>query len=257
MKNALELLKMIEQEGYEAYLVGGAPRDFYLHRTCVDFDICTSAKPEELKAMFPDANMQYEKYGNVRIIFHGKEYEITTFRKELSYESHRKPKEILYVDNLKEDLQRRDFVINTLCINAKGEYIDYLNAKKDLDNQIIRSVGDANLKFEEDALRILRAIRFASTLDFELEETLKSAILKNKCYLENISYERKKEELEKIFLTKTGIPLLLEFGLEEELDLPNLKNVTGTTLKEIWQELNVFDKYPFSKKEMKNIVKKL
>lgn len=249
MKEALELLKKIEQYGYEAYLVGGAPRDIYLNRCCEDFDICTNAKPTELLKIFRDANMTNAKYGNVRVIFKEVEYEITTFRKELSYENHRKPKEMIYVNSLVEDLERRDFIINTLCMNSKGEYVDYLNAREDIQKKILRSVGDANQKLEEDALRILRAIRFASTLNFQMEESLKLAIQKNKVYLKEISYERKKEELEKIFVTEKGIEYLLEFGLEEVLEIPKLKEVKEHDLASIWKTLDVFDKYPFSKKE--------
>lgn len=249
MKEALKIIEKIESFGYEAFLVGGAPRNAYLNKPIIDFDICTNAKPEELFRNLENLDMTFAQYGSVKLKRKDTCYEITTYRKELSYKNHRKPSEIIYVDSLKEDLPRRDFVINTLCMNSKGEYIDLFDARKDMDAKIIRTVGDANQKLEEDALRILRAIRFACTLNFQLEESLKKAIQKNKTYLKEISYQRKKEELEKIFPTKKGISLLLEFGLEEELELPNLKNVKGYTLKEIWKELNVFDKYPFSKQE--------
>lgn len=256
MKEALKKLEQIETFGYEAFLVGGAPRNAYLNLPITDFDICTNATPEELSKIFKHLDRKFEQYGSVKLKENETCYEMTTYRKELSYISHRKPNQIMYVNSLKEDLQRRDFVMNTLCMNQKGEYVDLFNARKDIDDKIIRTVGEPNHKLEEDALRILRAIRFACTLNFQLDDSLKKAIQKNKRYLKDISYERKKEELEKIFPTKKGISLLLEFGLEEELELPNLTKVKSHNLKDIWKELDVFDKYPFSKKEKAMILEK-
>ena len=245
MKEAINLLKTLEENGYEAYLVGGVPRNYYLKLPFHDFDICTNATPEECKKIFQEVDDRFAQYGNVRI----KNFEITTFRREENYQNHRKPLKIEYVSSLKEDLKRRDFIMNTLCLNSNMEYVDYLGARKDLDEKIIRSVGNAEEKLEEDALRILRAIRFACTLDFQLEESLKQAILKKKHLLKSISYERKKEELNRIFLTKNGISMLLEFHMEEDLELPNLKQALNCPKEDIWIILDVFDRYPFSKKE--------
>ncbi len=222
MKEAIQVLKKIESYGYEAYLVGGAPRNHYLNLPILDYDICTNAKPEELKQIFPDANLMYAKYGSVRVIENGILFEITTYRKDLSYENHRKP-EVQFVKTLEEDLQRRDFVINTLCLDSSLCYVDYLNARGDLDKKVIRTVKDPNIEFEEDALRILRAIRFAVTLKFSLDDHLKFAIQKNKKYLKSLSDERKKEELEKIFSTKDGSSMILKLGIGEELGLSNLE----------------------------------
>lgn len=212
MQEALSILKEIDSSGYEAYLVGGAPRDTYLGLEVTDFDICTNATPEELETIFPNLDMRFKHYGNV-VLKRKNTYEITTYRKEYSYLKHRRPSKVEYVNSLLEDLQRRDFIINTLCMDKDGNFVDLLGAKKDLDDRIIRTVGDANEKFEEDALRILRAIRFASTLNFALSKEVKEAILQNKQYLNDLSEERKKEELQKISSTKQGNKLLQEFGL--------------------------------------------
>jgi tRNA nucleotidyltransferase (CCA-adding enzyme) len=146
--------------------------------------------------------------------------------------------EIEYIDDLKEDIMRRDFTINTICMDKNKKIIDYLNARQDLANHLIKPVGDANYKFSQDVLRILRAIRFATKLDFSLSDEIIDGINKNKHLLKKISYERKREELDKIFTSpnaKRGIDLLIELGLDKELELNNLKNVTNTeSLIGIW-----------------------
>ena len=214
LKNGLQIIKKIEDNGYSAYIVGGCTRDYYMKKESYDVDICTNAKPKELIKIFDNATLPKEKYGAVTLYDKGVRYEITTFRKELKYEN-RRPIEIEYTNNLKEDIERRDFTINTLCMNSSLEIIDLFNGKRDIDKRIIRSLGNASVKFNEDPLRILRAIRFATVLNFKLDKDVILAIKDKGNLVREISYERKKSELSKIFVSKNvkyGIKLFVNYG---------------------------------------------
>lgn len=260
---ALKVLKEIKDNGYEAYLVGGYPRDFYMGKDTNDYDICTNATPKDIKEIFSNSTLKREQYGSVTMYFDDIRFEITTFRREIKYYNNRKPIEIEYVDNLLDDLKRRDFTMNTMCIDSDGNLIDLLDGKSDINNKIIKTVGDPFKKIEEDSLRILRAIRFATVLDFELDEILVLAIKKYKYLLKNLSYYRKKEELDKIFSSKNcnkGIELIIELKLDTELEIPNLKTIVPTTyLDGIWAQLDVLDKYTFNntQKDTINKIKEL
>ena len=255
LETGLKLLKEITSHSYQAYIVGGFVRDYLLGIESNDIDITTNATPKQIKEIFEDSCLPNEDYGSVTVILKGIRFEITTFRKEIEYLNNRKPIEIQYIDDLYEDLLRRDFVINTLCMDENGEILDYLGGKEDIKNKIIRTVGNSYDKFHEDSLRILRAIRFATILDFTLDEEIKEAILKTKSLLSHLSYYRKKEELDKIFTSpnyKKGIQTLLDLGLDQELEIPNLYKVLDTdaiSLVGIWRILDVTDKYPFHKSE--------
>lgn len=257
-ENALKVLKKIEDYGYKAYIVGGFVRDLKLKRKTLDVDIATNATPKELKEIFKDNFLPHEEYGSIAVGIQGIYYEITTFRKEITYKDNRKPIEFDYIDNLEEDLQRRDFIINTLCMDKSGKIIDHLGAMKDIKEKTIRTVGNSNDKFNQDVLRILRAIRFATVLNFKLSDEIKKAILENKYLLKNLSLDRKKKELEKIFTSKNvkyGIDLILELGLDEYLELPKLKDLTYFgDLCGIWSYLEPND-YPFTKNERQIISK--
>lgn len=250
----LKLIREINDHGFEAYIVGGFVRDYILGVESNDIDICTSATPMDVKNIFEDNCSTNEDYGSVIVTKWGIKFEITTYREEISYVDNRKPDEIRYVNNLYKDLLRRDFTINSICMNGSGEIIDLLSGRVDLDRKIIRSIGDSYIKFEEDCLRILRAIRFATVLDFELDGEVKMAISNKKHLLKNLSYNRKKEELDKIFSSsncKKGINLLLELGLDKELELERLKDIIYTDdLVAVWSVLNV-SAYPFSSSEKK------
>lgn len=259
-ETALKLLEKMEEAGYHAYIVGGFVRDFLLGVSSTDIDITTNATPKALKEIFPDATLTNQEYGAVSLWSNSIRFEITTFRREFNYLDHRRPDVIEYVDSLEEDLKRRDFTINTLCMNSKGEIIDLLEGKKDLENHLIRTVGDPVVRFQEDSLRILRAIRFATTLNFSLSKDLLKAIRKTRKLLRNLSYQRKREELDKIFTSsnaKEGVRLLRTLGLDKELELPRLKKVTSyDDLMGIWAVLNVTDRYPFNKNE-KQLIKEI
>lgn len=255
---ALELLNKINEANFKAYIVGGFSRDLYINKKSTDVDICTNATPKEIKEIFKDSKINNEQYGSVSLIYNNVGFEITTFRKEKKYENNRYPVKIKYIDNLIDDLLRRDFTINTLCIDSEGNYIDLLNAKQDIDNKIIKCVGDANKKIKEDILRSLRAIRFATILNFKLDDKLKKAIKKNKKLIKKLSYYRKKEELEKIFSSpncKYGLDLIKELELDKELNI-NTNIIITTSSLGIWAQLDVLDIYPFTKNE-KEIIKNI
>ncbi|HHT38740.1 MAG TPA: CCA tRNA nucleotidyltransferase [Mollicutes bacterium] len=256
-KNARELLKKINDSGYESYIVGGVVRDYILGLKSIDVDICTNATPKEIKNIFKGAVMPSEKYGAVTLIYKKVRYEITTYRKEIKYDDYRRPSKLEYIDDLLEDLKRRDFTINTFCMDSDGNVIDLLNAKEDLDNKIIRTVGNPKQKLKEDVLRILRAIRFATSLNFDISDDVKKAIKKNRALLKKLSYTRKKEELTKIFTSPNaayGISLIKELKLGKHLELSNLSTLKIVDdIMGIWAQLDVLYIYPFNKVEKETI----
>ena len=256
---ALKLLDEITSYGFQAYIVGGFVRDYILGIESNDIDINTNATPKEIKNIF-DSCLPNEDYGSVTVVKNGVRFEITTFRKEMSYLDNRRPSQIEYIDDLYQDLLRRDFTINTLCMNKDGEIIDFLGGRSEIDSRVVKTVGNAKTRFEEDSLRILRAVRFATILDFKLDKETRDAIIDTRELLKNLSYYRKKEELDKIFGSSNaakGISLLLDLGLDKYLELDNLDKVTCTSsLIGVWSILNVVDKYPFNSNErelIKNI----
>lgn len=196
------ILEKLEKHGYKSYVVGGSVRDYMLFKEPHDFDIATSARPEEIEELFKEHSLSDigKKYGTIVIRVGIYDVEITTFRLESDYEKNRKPKSVIFTDKLEEDLKRRDFTINAMAMNSKGEIIDLFNGKDDLNKKIIRTVGSAKCRIEEDALRILRAIRFAGSFDFKIEEELYSEIIKNRNLIKNLSPERIKSEIDKMLL---------------------------------------------------------
>jgi len=256
LDSALEVLRKIEEKGFKAYIVGGFPRDLYLKRKSADVDICTNARPKDLTSIFNDTKINNIDYGCVIVKHNNTMFAITTFRCDDSYINHRSPQNITYVNDLLEDLKRRDFIINTLCIDANGNQLDLMNAKYDLEHKIIRVVGDTYKKIEEDALRILRAVRFATILNFDLDDELINAIKKYKNNLRHLSYFRKMEELDKIFSSpnnKRGIKILKDLGLAEPLDINLDINVTNSSIS-IWAQINNLS-YPFNKTQKEIITK--
>ena len=247
LKEALKLLNQMEEKGHRAYIVGGFVRDYVLGIISKDVDIATSATPKEIMEMFPNSVLPKEEYGSVTLYLKNERYEITTFRKEITYINNRKPIEIEYISSLIEDLKRRDFRMNTLCIDKNGQVLDYFDGKKDIENKIINTVGNSNYKFSQDSLRILRAIRFATSLNFDLSDEVKSAIIVNKHLLKSLSYNRKKQELDKIFSNNNaeyGVKLLLELGLDKDLEIYNLDQIIlCNDIISIWASLDLNEKY--------------
>ncbi len=255
---ALKVLEKIEEHGFKAYIVGGFVRDYVLGNVTNDVDICTDATPMDIKLIFDNITLPRMDYGAVRVDIKKHRFDIMTFRKEISYYNNRKPMEVEYIKNLKEDLMRRDFTMNTLCMDKNGQVIDLLDGREDIENGIINTVGESISRFNEDPLRILRAIRFYTTLGFDLSEEVRLAILHTKSELSRLSYQRKKDELDKIFChgnVKRGIDIILELGLDSNLELDFSNVVYNTDLIGIWASIDVKGDYPFSKNEKDLIAK--
>ncbi len=258
LETALKVLSKIEENGFSAYIVGGFVRDYLLGIESKDVDIATNATPKDIMEIFDNGVLPSVEYGAVTLYVKNSRFEVTTFRKEIRYINNRKPIEIEYINDLLEDLKRRDFKINTLCIDKNGNIIDLLNGKEDIDNKIINTVGDSNFKFSQDSLRMLRAIRFAANLNFKLSDDVKKAIILNKKNLKELSYTRKKQELDKIFTSSNsqyGVDLLLELEMDKELEIYNLKDIKlKSDIIGIWASLDISDRYQFNSNE-KQIIK--
>lgn len=258
-KKALEVLNKFYDNGYLAYIVGGYPRDTLLGIKTTDIDICTNAKPMEIIKIFDTDKVSDINYGSVKVIYKNVKFDVTTFRRDIKYENNRKPVKIKYINDLKKDLLRRDFTINTLCIDREGNLVDILNVRKDIDERIIRTVGNPRYRIKEDSLRILRAIRFASILDFKIDSKTKSYIIKYGYLLKSLSCSRRREELDKIFSSKNkemGRDLIVELGIDKHLGIENLKDIVMCDdIIGIWSQLKMRDEYPFSKLEKETIFK--
>lgn len=194
-----EVIRVLENAGYEAVFVGGAVRDHLLGKTAMDIDIATSAEPEEVKTVFPITVDIGTAHGTVLVLMNGEPIEVTTYRTESTYTDHRRPDEVRFVKSLQEDLRRRDFTINALAMTKDGELIDLFGGKADMAGKIIRAVGNAADRFNEDALRMFRAIRFTAVLGFDIEEQTFKAIRDNAEQIRYISVERLKAEMDKLF----------------------------------------------------------
>ncbi len=232
-KEVTEIAKTLAEAGFEAYLVGGCVRDILLGREPKDWDITTNAKPEKIQQLFPDSVYE-NKFGTVGVKTRSEDprikvVEVTTYRIEGKYTDKRHPDEVKFAKTVNEDLSRRDFTVNALAMDIKGEVLDPFGGKEDLKAKIIRTVGGAEQRFEEDALRLMRAVRFAVELDFEIDMDTRRAIEKKSRELEFIAKERVRDELVKILMTPQaakGIILLEELGLLQFV-LPELREGLG------------------------------
>ena len=207
---AITLLKELDKLGYTAYIIGGFPRDLLLNIENNDIDIATNAHPDTLKQYF-DVIKDNSKFGSLTIKYNDYLFEITSFRKELKY-NNRYP-EIEYVDTLKEDLIRRDFTINTICIDKDKNYIDLLNGIDDLNKKQIKTINNPYDKIKEDPLRILRAIRLQGKLNFKLDKSLESCIIEYGHLIESLSKNTIKKELSK--MNDKSIELLKQYKLDK------------------------------------------
>ena len=261
------IIDNIRSHGYEAFIVGGCVRDAVLGRIPGDWDITTSAKPEQVKEIFGKTVDTGLKHGTVTIIKHGKGYEVTTYRIDGEYLDGRHPETVEFTPDLREDLKRRDFTINAMAYSHETGIVDEFEGMEDLKRRVIRCVGRAGDRFTEDALRILRAVRFAAQLDFVIEDETYKAIVKIAPNLTHVSKERIQVELTKLLLSdhpekiwmvdETGIADYVTSGFpevfERELERENSHNAgenetPGTcgclvegasrdTLKEYWTGL--------------------
>lgn len=192
------IIDTLEEAGYEAYAVGGCVRDSILGRTPDDWDITTSAKPEACKRLFPRTVDTGIKHGTVTVLLGGEGFEVTTYRIDGVYEDGRHPSEVTFTVNLKEDLRRRDFTINAMAYNERSGLVDLYGGLRDIEDQVIRCVGDARERFEEDALRMLRAVRFSAQLGYRIDKDTGEAIRAMSVNLQKISAERIQTELVKL-----------------------------------------------------------
>lgn len=212
-QKAIPILKKLESAGFEAYFVGGSVRDILLGQSIHDIDISTNAFPEEIKNLFLKTIDIGVKHGTVLVLENDEQYEITTFRTESTYQDFRRPDTVEFVSSLKEDLKRRDFTINAFALQIDGNIIDLFDGLSDLENHVLRAVGNPHERFHEDALRMLRGIRFISQLGFHLESETAVAIKENHALLRKISVERINSEFIKMLLGKkrsVGLQTLIE-----------------------------------------------
>ena len=198
---AAEIIKTLSSHGYEAYAVGGCIRDSILGKTPSDWDITTSARPEQVKALFAKTIDTGIKHGTVTVMMDKTGYEVTTYRIDGLYEDHRRPNDVTFTTSLREDLMRRDFTINAMAYNDTDGLIDLFGGMDDLQNRVIRCVGNARDRFEEDALRMLRAVRFAGQLHFRIESSTREAIIACHNNLKDVSAERIQMELLKLLIS--------------------------------------------------------
>lgn len=255
MENIKKILDKLNKAGYDAYVVGGYVRDFLLNKTSLDVDITTSATPKQISEIF-NVDLS-DNLGNVRLVNNNRIYEITTFRKEYKYINNRYPGKIKYIKSLRKDLLRRDFTINTICMDRNGQIIDLNDGINDLNNKVIRMIGNPKYRLKQDSLRILRAIRFSTVLNFEIDSNLKKYIKKYSYLLKKLSFDRKRNELDLIFRSKNilnGLRLLNELNVVEYLYISNLDKIEITSdICGIWAQIEFSDKYVFDKKTNKKI----
>ena len=195
------IIDTLEMAGYEAYAVGGCVRDSILGRKPDDWDITTSAKPEEIKRLFSRTIDTGIRHGTVTVLLSGQCFEVTTYRIDGEYEDSRHPNEVTFTASLSEDLRRRDFTINAMAYNDRSGLVDVYGGISDMENQVIRCVGNAGERFGEDALRMLRAVRFSGQLGYRIEESTREAIKKLAPNLQKISAERIQAELIKLVVS--------------------------------------------------------
>lgn len=231
------ILEKFEKNKFQIYIVGGAVRDLLMGKKVEDWDFTTDAKPDEILKILPDGFYD-NKFGTVglkstsEVGFDSSEvnaFEITTMRKEGVYKDHRHPVDVSWTNKIEEDLARRDFTINAIALSSDNKLIDPFQGQQDIKDKIIRAVGDPNIRFQEDALRLIRAIRIAAKLNFEIEMETKNAITKNVALIKNIALERIRDELFKILSSENpyeGIVKLRETGILQII-LPELEACFG------------------------------
>lgn len=219
-QDVLYILKTLNQGGHEAYIVGGCVRDNILHNIPKDWDITTSAQPEETKSLFSRTFDTGIQHGTITVVLNHTNYEVTTYRVEGKYEDCRRPSSVSFTKNLEEDLLRRDFTMNAIAYHPEEGYQDPFHGMEDIQKKTIRGVGEPALRFQEDALRMLRCVRFAAQLGFNVEEETYNALMENIELIKKISVERIHDEMEKLWLCEhyEKMPLLWESGLLAEID---------------------------------------
>lgn len=249
-----KVMNQIEESGYEAYIIGGFVRDLLLGINSSDVDICTNATPKELIKIFPSASSK--NLGGIDFKLGTYHFEVTTYREEIKYKG-RKPIEFNYIDNLLQDIKRRDFTINSICMNSKGEVIDLIRGMEDLKRSKIRMIGVPSIKIKEDPLRILRGIRLATVLNFNLDKEFYQEVKKNYKVVSRLSNTRIREEFDKILLSKyvkKGLNLLEELHILKILKIKNNENIIPVNnLEGMYAQLEFKYDFPFTKEEKTHI----
>ena len=194
----LKLAKLFNDNGFRLYMIGGTTRDYLLKKEVFDYDFVSDATPEEMKKFLLDANFTFAKFGSVKVKVDGVHVDITTLREEGEYLDYRHPSKITYVRDIEKDYVRRDFTINAIYMDEKFNIIDPSNGVEDLNNKVIRFIGDPETRIKEDPLRILRAERFETKLNFIIEDKSLMAIKKYRYLLDKINPEKIKEEMRKL-----------------------------------------------------------
>lgn len=235
------LIDTIYENGYEAFMVGGCVRDSILNLTPNDYDITTSATPQEIMNIFKDYKIIDTgiKHGTVSIILNNNIYEITTYRIEGEYENNRRPKNVEFTSNIEEDLKRRDFTINAMAYNEQFGIVDKFNGLEDLQKRIIKTVGNPDERFEEDGLRMIRAIRFSSKLGFSIDENTLKSIYKNAYIIKNISIERINDEFTKTLVSDNPQNIILLYKTKILENLGIHCNLNGYYYKELERDINI------------------
>lgn len=222
----MEVLHILTVEGFEAYIVGGAVRDALLGIPVADFDIASSAKPEEVMRLFDKVVPTGIDHGTVTVVYKKLSFEVTTFRSEKGYQDFRHPSAVSFLGTIEDDLGRRDFTINSMALSIKGDVVDLYNGLDDLKRRLLRTVGDPTERFQEDALRMVRALRFQSVLDFSLDKGTEEALMLYAPLLKHVAIERIQAEISKLLYGKavhSAINQLVQARLHQIL--PGLQNL--------------------------------
>ena len=243
MKNAEKLIDALESAGYEAYLVGGCVRDMLMGVTPNDYDITTNARPDEIIGVLSNYKVIPTgiKHGTVTVLVDNRPYEITTFRADGEYTDHRRPDSVCFSDKLEDDLSRRDFTVNAMAYSKKRGLIDPFGGENDIKRRIIRAVGDPKKRFDEDALRILRGIRFSSEKVFSIEENTRRAMNEKSDLLEYVSAERIFVELKKLLMGDGVFSALTDFAYVIGAIIPALEPCIGFDQKNYHHIYDVYE----------------
>ncbi|MBG9452796.1 tRNA nucleotidyltransferase [Lysinibacillus sphaericus] len=236
-QEAYSVIEQLENAGFEAVIVGGAVRDAILGRPAHDVDVATNAMPDEVKSVFNHTVDIGIQHGTILVIVPAGSVEVTTYRTDGEYTDHRRPEEVQFVRSLKDDLQRRDFTMNAIAMRRDGSFVDFYGGRKDIEAGVIRAVGDAQKRFSEDALRMLRAVRFSAQLGFLIESETLRAMQDKANTISWIAKERIKAELDKLWVGKdvfNGIRKLEESSL--------VNHLSGTFQADDWCNFNTQDK---------------
>ena len=248
----LNCINLLNRHGYECNVVGGAIRDLILQKKVNDFDLTTNATPSKVKEIFLDYKILTtgETHGTLTLVIDKNRLEITTYRKEEKYIKNRKPSKVLFVSSIDEDLKRRDFTINAIAYNQKSGFIDLFDGINDIKNKTIKTIGNPDLRFNEDALRILRAIRFELQLSFNIENNTKKYMFENAHLLKNISYERLFLEINKMIEFDKFEESIIRYKNIFKFILPklNIENIKGNKTTKLAMLLK-----NYSQDELKNL----